>query len=91
MAGRAHATGVAVSDRELSVLGVIKRRVQPVRGAVAGRARRREELRLRGVPRIGRVVVVRLVAADASNGKRRVIIVDVAIGARPWRHRVRSG
>ena len=53
-------------------------------------ARRREELRLRRMARIGRVVVVGLMTADACDGQRCVVGVDVAIAAQPGRHGVRS-
>ncbi len=81
VARRAHAVRISVVDRELGVLCVIKARIQPVRRTVAGLASRREKLWLRGMSRIGGVVVVRLVAADASCRKRGVIVVDVAVGA----------
>ena len=42
VARRAHPIGVAVIDGELRVLRVIERRVQPVRGAMADLASRRE-------------------------------------------------
>jgi len=88
MARRAHAVGVAMVDRELRVLRVVERRVQPVRSAVAVLARRWEELRLRGVPRIGRTVVIRLVTANARRWQSLVVVVDVAVDARPRRHGV---
>ena len=53
-------------------------------------ARRREELLLHCMARIGRVVVVGLMAADACDGQRCVVGVDVAIAAQPGRHSVRS-
>ena len=91
MARRAHAVGVAMVNRELRVLRVVERRVQPVASAVAVLARRREELRLRRMSRIGRAVVIRLVTANARRWKRLVVIVDVAVGASPRRYHVRSG
>ena len=90
MACRTDSIGVAMGDREWRVLRVIERRVQPVRGAVAVLASGREKLRLRRMPRIRRVVVVGLVAADASRRQRGVVVVDVAIRAHPRRHGVRS-
>jgi len=49
-------------------------------------ASRREELRLRRVSRIRRVVVIRLVATNASGRQRRVIVVDVTVDAHTrWR------
>ena len=86
----ADTVGVAVIDRELCVLGVIESRTRPGGSVVAVLARSREELRLRRVARICRVVVVGLVASDAGRGQRRVVAVDVAIGALARRNRVRS-
>jgi len=91
MASRAHSIRAAMVDRELRVLRVIERRIQPVRGAMAVLARRWEELRLRCVPRIRRVVVVGLVAVNAQRAGQVVIVVNVAIGASPWRNRMRAG
>ena len=65
MARRAHPIGIAMVDRERRVLRVIERRVQPVRCAVAVLTSRREELRLRRVSGIRRIVVIRLVTANA--------------------------
>ena len=62
----------------------------PCRRVVAGLARGREELRLRRVAWVGRVVVVRLVTADASRGQSRVVIVDVAVAALSRRHGMRA-
>ena len=80
-----------MAGREWRVLRVIKRSAGPRFRVVAVLARRRKELRLRLVARVRRVVVVRLVTADARGRQSRVVIVDVAIGARPRRHQVRSG
>lgn len=91
MARRAHSIGIAMVDRELCVLRVIKRRVLPVRRVVTVLACCREELRLGRVPRIRRVVVIRLVTANTGRRERLVIIVDVAVQADSWRHGVRSG
>src|SRR5271157_4374756 len=88
VACRTHSIRVAMVDRERRVLSVIERRVQPVGGAMTVLARRREELRLRGMPRIRRVVVVGLVAADAGSRQRGVVVVDMAVDARPWWNRV---
>jgi len=60
---------------------VIERGARPCRRGVAGLARSRKELGLRRMTRIRRVVVVRLVAANARRGQGRVIVVDVAIAA----------
>ena len=70
---------------------MVECRARPGRRVVAGLARGREKLRLRGMPRIRRVVVIRLMAADAGRGQRRVIIVDVAVGALARGHGMRSG
>ena len=53
-------------------------------------AGRWEELRLGCVAGIGRIVVVGLMASETRRGQRCVIGVDVAIGAYPGRHRVRT-
>ena len=91
MTRRAHSIGVAMVDRELRVLRVIERRIEPVRGAVTVLARHREELRLRRVSRIGRAVVIRLVTSDTRRWQRLIVVVDVAIGASSRRHGVRTG
>ena len=90
MAGRAHTVGVAVAGRERRVLGVIERSTRPCGCVVASLAGGREELRLRLVSGVGRVVVVGLVAANARGRQRRVIVVNVAIGADPRRNGVRA-
>ena len=41
--------------------------------------------------RVRRVVVIRLMAADASSRQRGVVSVDVAISALPRRNGMRSG
>ena len=89
--GRANIVGAAVIRWELRVLRVIKCGARPCCGVVTGLARGREELRLRGVAGISRVVVVGLMASDAGCRQRRVVVVDVAIRALPRRHRMRSG
>ena len=88
MASRTHSIRAAMVDRELRVLRVIEGRIQPVGGAVAVLARCREELRLRGMPRIGRVVVVSQVAVDTRRAGQVVVIVDVAIRTSPRRNRM---
>ena len=90
VAGRAHTVGIAVTGRELRVLRVIERCTSPRGRVVAGLARSREELRLRRMSRTGRVVVIGLMAANARGRQRRVIVVDVAIGAYPRRNGVRA-
>ena len=91
VAGSTHAVGVAMVDRELGVLRVIECRTGPGGRVVAVRASSRKELRLRRVARIGRVVVVRLMATDARQGQRRVVAVDMAVRANTRRHHVRTG
>ena len=88
---RADAVGIAVTSRELRVLRVVEARSCPRRGVMAVLARGREELRLRRVARICRVLVIRLMASDASRRQRRVVSVYVAVRALPWRHGVRTG
>ena len=86
MASGAHVVRVAVAGWELCVLCVIEGSAGPSRGVVTILARGREELRLRLVAGIRGVVVVGLVAANAGGWQRRVIVVDVAVGAHPrWR------
>jgi len=86
----AHAVGIPVIDGELRILRVIERGASPRCRVVTRLARGGEELRLRRVTRIGRVVVISLVAADASNRQRGVVVVHVAVGADTRRHGVRS-
>lgn len=90
VACRAHVIRVAVVGRELSILPVIERGSGPCCRVVAGLARGREELRLCRVSGIRRVVVISLVAADASRRQRGVVVIDVAIAALAWRDCVRS-
>ena len=59
---------VAMGDREPGVLRVIESGAGPCGCVVAVLARRREELRLSRVTRIGGVVVIGLVATDAGRG-----------------------
>ena len=91
MAGRANAIGVAMVDRESRVLRVVERRTSPGRRVMAGRARGREELLLRGMAGIGGVVVIGLMAANTSRRQRGVVAVDVAVGAYPRGCLVRAG
>jgi hypothetical protein len=76
--------------RELRVLFVVEARIQPVSSGVTSLASRRKELRLGRMSRICSVVVVGLVAADASCRERRVIPVDVTVRTLTRRNRVRS-
>ena len=85
----ANAVGIAMGNGELGVIRVRECRASPGRRGVAGGARSREELRLRGMARIGGVVVVRLMAADAGRRQSSVVAVDVA--QRTSRRRVGSG
>ena len=91
MARGANTVGVAMVNRESRVLRVIERRTSPGGRVMAGRAGRREELRLRGMAGIGGVVVIGLMAADTSRGQRGVVAVDVAVSAYPRRCLVRAG
>ena len=90
VARRADPVRVSMRDRELRVLGVVERSVQPIGGAVAVLAGGGEELWLRRVPRVGRVVVVRLMAGDAQRAVQRVVVIDMAVGAQPRRHQVQA-
>ena len=86
----AHAVGVAMADREWRVLRVVERRACPGRGVVTGLTCCREELRLRRMAWIGRIVVVVLMATDTRQWQRRVVIVDMAVRALTRRHGVPS-
>jgi|SRR5579862_7423650 len=90
MAGRTHSTSVTMRCRKLRVLRMVESRSGPGSGVVAVLARSREELWLRCVARIGRVVVIGLVTPNASRRERRVVVVNVAVRALPRRDRVRS-
>ena len=83
--GRADPIRVPVVDWEIRV---IESRSRPCRGGVAGRARSREPCRR--VIRIGRAVVIRLVAAHARGRQRGVVVVHVAVGAGHGRVRPRQ-
>ena len=76
---------IPVVDREV---GVIESRSRPGGCGVAGCARRRETSRL--VIRIGRAVVIRLMAAHTRDRQCRVVVVHVAIGAGHSRVRPRQ-
>jgi len=91
MACRANVIRVAVIGRELRVLCVIECGAGPGGRVVAGLAGGREELRLRRVTRIRRVVVIGLMAADARDWQRRVVVVHVAVSADARRNDVRTG
>ena len=89
MARRTYTISVPVRNRERRVLRVVERGTGPSRCRMAGRARRREELGLRGMTWVRRVVVIGLVAADAGGRQGRVVPVHVAERAR--RGRMRPG
>src|SRR5579872_940938 len=91
MAGGTDIVRIAVAGGERRVLGVVKRRIQPVGCAVTVLAGGGKELRLRGVSGVGGVVVIRLVAADADGGQGRVIVIHVAVRAMARRSHVRPG
>ena len=79
-----------MAGRELGVLRVVERRIHPGGCIVAVLAGCGEELRLRCVAGIGRVVVVGLMASKAHGRQRCVIAIDMAIAALPGRHGVRT-
>ncbi len=86
MARRAHTAGPAVIHVPP---GVVKLGVQPSRGVVTGFARRRE---MRGgVVWVRCPVVVSRVARIAKGGADVVVVIDVAIGASPWRNSMHAG
>ncbi len=86
----ANIVGVSVTRWELRVLGMIEGRAGPGGCVVAVLARGREELRLRLVSGIRRLVVVVRMAAITRSGQRRVVVVHVTIGALSRRHRMRT-
>src|ERR1700675_3463446 len=90
MAGGANTVGAAMINREPRVLRVIETRVQPVGRGMAALASHWEELRLSCMAGIGRVVVIRLMATNASSRKRCVIVVHVAVHALSWLNGVRA-
>lgn len=91
VARRAHSARIAMTGWERRVLRMVECCSRPRRRVVACLASCREKLRLRCVAGIRRVVVVRLVTSDARRRQRREVVVDVAIGTLPRRHRVRAG
>lgn len=90
MARLADIVRVPVSGGELRVLRVVEGRIRPRSRVVAVLASCREKLRLRRVSRVGSLVIVGLVATDASGRQSCVVIVDVAIGALSRRRLMRS-
>lgn len=91
VARRAHVAGIAMAGGERRVLGMVKGGAAPGCGVVAVLAGRGEELRLCRVAGIRGVVVIRLVATDASRGQRRVVVVDVAVATNARRRGVGTG
>ena len=81
VAGGANIVGSAMACRERRVLRVVECRTGPGVRVMAVLARSGEELRLGRVSRIRRLGVVVLMAAVARGWQRRVVAVDVAIGA----------
>jgi|SRR5579863_5931566 len=80
-----------MTRRERSVLRVIEGRPGPGRGVMTRLARGREELWLRRMARVRRVVVIGLVTTDTGRRQRRVIVVHVAIRANARRNHVGTG
>jgi hypothetical protein len=76
VARRAHTIGIPVIGREV---GVIERRSRPAGRRVAGIASLREAGRR--MVRVRRTRIVRIVAAVARRGQRRVVVVHVALRA----------
>lgn len=88
VAGGAHVVRVTVVRRERRVLSVVEGRASPTGRVMAVLARGREELGLRRVSGIRRIVVVRLMASDASSRQRCVVAIDVTIATLAGRHEV---
>ena len=86
VASGAHAVSVAMVQWPP---GVIELAIRPLDSVVAGRAGSRESGG--DVVRIGRIHIVRLVAAIAVGGQVFVIVVDVAVGAGARRYGMRAG
>ena len=91
VAGGAHVVRVTVVRRERCVLSVVEGRAGPTGRVMAVLARGREELGLCRVSGVRRIVVVRLMASDASSRQRCVVAVDVTIATLTGRHEVRTG
>ena len=90
MAGGAYVVSASMAGWEWRVLGVIECRSRPGSRGVASLARSREELGLRLVARVRRVVVIRLMAADTRDRQSRVVPVYVAVRALARRHCMRT-
>ena len=78
---------VCASQNESGAV-VVKRRIEPGRRAVAGIASLGEVCR--DVVRVRRALIILQVARHAGRARQVVIVVDVAIDALPWRHRVHA-
>ena len=89
--GRADVVGSAVAGRERRVLRVIEGRSSPGGRVVAVLACRREELRLRRMAWVSRVVVIGLMTSDARSRQRGEVIVHVAVAAYARRYEVGPG
>ena len=90
MAGGAYVVSASVAGWEWRVLRVVERRSRPRGRGVASLAGGREELGLRLVARVRRVVVISLVAADARDRQSRVVPVHVTVSALARGHGVRT-
>ena len=91
----AYVVCVAVTGGEPGVVAVWERRPGPVDRAhtMAGPAlcgREESRIRRRGMRWIGRAVVIGLMAGNARIAVQAVVVVNVAVGAYPRRHRVLS-
>ena|ERR1017187_338697 len=84
---RARWDGVRTRQRKAR-LRVIELAIRPLHRVMALLAARRESRVRHGS---GCMVEIVLVARNASRIRDGVVVVDVAIDARPWRHGVRSG
>lgn len=91
VAGRAHVIRATMIRRKGCVLRVVEARSGPIRGVMAVLAGCGEELGLCRMAGVRRVVVIRLMASDASGRQRCVIAVRVAVAALPRRRFVRTG
>lgn len=82
----AHARGHRVRTGERESRGVVvERPIGPQHSVVTDFARGRDS----GgnmIHRRGGIVIVRLVTRDAGGARKVVVVIDVAIGALPWRY-----
>ena len=78
-----------LSDQCEARVVVIKRRIRPINRVVTRFARRGEAGR--PVRRVGRPSVILLMARIAQRAVQGIVVIDVAIGTGPRRHRVRVG